>query len=58
MYQYSLSWFIQLYELTIETSNRSLKVQERIKDLIDCITFSLYAQVCSEGWGFGLASST
>mmetsp|Transcript_8605 Transcript_8605/g.16207 ORF Transcript_8605/g.16207 Transcript_8605/m.16207 type:complete len:872 (+) Transcript_8605:3-2618(+) len=51
MYQYSLGWFIQLYETSIENSNRGLKINERTVDLIDCITFTLYAQVCRSLFG-------
>ncbi|KAM4676017.1 dynein axonemal heavy chain 3-like [Discoglossus pictus] len=47
MYQYSLAWFINLYINAIKKSASSLKLQERITNLNDYFTNSIYEHVCS-----------
>ena len=46
MYQYSLSWFIQLFGATIDNSEQSDYVDERIKILTTDFTYSLYENIC------------
>uniref|UniRef100_A0A1I8FV89 DHC_N2 domain-containing protein n=1 Tax=Macrostomum lignano TaxID=282301 RepID=A0A1I8FV89_9PLAT len=46
MYQYSLSWFVNLYIHTIETSPKSEELQERIKHLNESFTVCVYLNVC------------
>ncbi|KAM3188084.1 Dynein heavy chain 7, axonemal [Hymenolepis weldensis] len=46
MYQYSLSWFINLFNLGIENSDKSEDLQQRLDILREYITYSLYCNVC------------
>ncbi|XP_065826535.1 dynein axonemal heavy chain 3-like isoform X2 [Oscarella lobularis] len=46
MYQYSLSWFINLYLQSITNSQRSADLTERIGYLNDHFTNSIYCNVC------------
>ncbi|VVC42221.1 Dynein heavy chain, coiled coil stalk,P-loop containing nucleoside triphosphate hydrolase,Dynein heavy [Cinara cedri] len=46
MYQYSLSWFINLYDQSIKQSNKSDNINERIHILNDYFTYTVYQKVC------------
>uniref|UniRef100_A0A7M5WS23 Dynein heavy chain 3, axonemal n=2 Tax=Clytia hemisphaerica TaxID=252671 RepID=A0A7M5WS23_9CNID len=46
MYQYSLTWFINLYVMSIEKSRKSNDLFERIDNLNDHFTQSIYNNVC------------
>jgi dynein heavy chain len=46
MYQYSLNWFINLYNNAIVNSEKSPELQTRIKILNDFFTNSIYKNVC------------
>ena len=46
MYQYSLEWFISLFELSVGKANKSNNPEERLRNLNECFTFMLYNNVC------------
>ncbi|KAL2299010.1 hypothetical protein Nmel_014623 [Mimus melanotis] len=46
MYQYSLIWFINLYVQSIAKSRKSGRLKERIKNIADHFTVSIYNNVC------------
>lgn len=46
MYQFSLNWYLILYNFSIEKANRSRDLQRRIDFLIKSITKNFYNNVC------------
>lgn len=46
MYQYSLSWFINLFVTAVENSPKRDKIEERTEALISYFTYSLYINIC------------
>ncbi len=46
MYQYSLNWFINLYNSSIVNSEKFAQLDARIKSLNDHFTNSIYRNVC------------
>ena len=46
MYQYSLTWFVQLFLLAIEHSEKSEFIEQRIESLKSWFTYSLYSNIC------------
>eukprot|EP01135_Chromosphaera_perkinsii_P003004 Nk52_evm26s232 gene=Nk52_evmTU26s232 len=46
MYQYSLPWFVNLFVNGINNADKSTDVEERIANINEYFTFSLYTNVC------------
>ncbi|XP_038005283.1 dynein heavy chain 1, axonemal [Motacilla alba alba] len=46
MYQYSLEWFLNIFLLGIRNSEKAEELTERVKNINNYITFSLYCNVC------------
>ncbi|XP_033109939.1 dynein heavy chain 3, axonemal-like isoform X2 [Anneissia japonica] len=46
MYQYSLTWFINLYLQSIQNSKKSSSLEDRIDNLNDHFTDSIYRNIC------------
>jgi dynein heavy chain len=46
MYQYSLTWFISLFMMAIDKSEKSEFIEQRIDALKGFFTYSLYSNVC------------
>uniref|UniRef100_A0A1I8IF50 EF-hand domain-containing protein n=1 Tax=Macrostomum lignano TaxID=282301 RepID=A0A1I8IF50_9PLAT len=46
MYQYSLTWFINLFVLSIDNSEKSDELAERLENLRLHFTYALYCNVC------------
>lgn len=46
MYQYSLTWFIGLFNAAIDNTEKVDDVNERLEDLTKYFTYSLYVNIC------------
>ncbi|KAL2745195.1 dynein axonemal heavy chain 1-like [Vespula maculifrons] len=46
MYQYSLEWFISIFNNSILSVEKSSDLNERIANILKCFTFDLFCNVC------------
>ncbi|CAG5135171.1 unnamed protein product, partial [Candidula unifasciata] len=46
MYQYSLTWFINLFNLSLEHAEKSESLEERLNNLHSHFTYLLYTSIC------------
>ncbi|ORZ30920.1 dynein heavy chain and region D6 of dynein motor-domain-containing protein [Catenaria anguillulae PL171] len=46
MYQYSLGWFMNIFSSALKMSEKSTDLAQRLSNIIEYFTFSLYSNVC------------
>lgn len=46
MYQYSLVWFVNLFKMAIDNTEKCDDVPKRIEELSEYFTYSLYVNIC------------
>ena len=50
MYEYEFDWFVKVFKLSIENSNKSKIIEKRLRYLKDHLTYSLFSQVSNSLW--------
>lgn len=46
MYQYSLEWFVLLYNASIDNTEKVDDINQRLKELKEYFTYFFYVNVC------------
>lgn len=50
LYEYEFEWFVRVFKLSIENSNKSKILEKRLRYLKDHLTYSLFCQVSNSLW--------
>ncbi|XP_076646459.1 dynein axonemal heavy chain 1 [Halictus rubicundus] len=46
MYQYSLEWFVEIFNNSVKAAEKSANIEERVTNINQKFTFSLFSNVC------------
>jgi hypothetical protein len=58
MYQYSLAWFVKLFDSTLQQAEKARDLQKRIDNLMSHFRYSLYLKVGGWVWVGGCACAS
>ena len=50
VYEYEFEWFVKVFKLSIENSNKSKIIEKRLRYLKDHLTYSLFSLVSNSMW--------
>ncbi|KAJ7569126.1 hypothetical protein O6H91_01G062100 [Diphasiastrum complanatum] len=51
MYEYSLSSFLQVFEISLATSKRDVTLEGRLRSITDALTYDIYNYICTGLFG-------